>query len=482
MQNVILNTPPGYLYDEIHRKDIHIHEQQKKIDMLEHELARSKQRIEELASQLAKCSENGTKSAQGRYWSPEEHQRFLEGLNRYGPKDVKSISQHVGTRNATQVRTHAQKYFLRLEKEKNGEANTDASPEDGCFNTNKGEEESDQQEEVLDKDSNPVNNDNNTELNSEDRLSRSTSPAQDGDATSDTPKSAIPRVKGSTKAKSTPKKRKPTKRKSSSMTYPEEYVSIKTEPSTNARRKPAAPLPANSLLPTYNPIPLSSIASHTINMNPNSNPNSSSLCNKIIADTMDHVLSVMKNWTRDEYARFVEGLVYAQDEKDNNQKCQLIHQNYLPHFPIDDVIKCYSVLQGVAMKDSQQPQQIQPFSFPMGASIGSMENSNNEPESKRMRMMSGPTDHMPMYNMVPFPSAGLSDLRYGYQYQHLNNPMMRGYSSSYSYPDGSFFPSFQSPMDSNQVNSIQRSNQMDSGFDLSRMNATENDFDPINYS
>jgi len=34
--------------------------------------------------------------------------------DRYGPKDVKQISMHVGTRNPTQVRTHAQKYYLRL--------------------------------------------------------------------------------------------------------------------------------------------------------------------------------------------------------------------------------------------------------------------------------------------------------------------------------------------------------------------------------
>jgi hypothetical protein len=34
----------------------------------------------------------------------------------YGHKDVKAIARFVGTRNATQVRTHAQKYFLKLEK------------------------------------------------------------------------------------------------------------------------------------------------------------------------------------------------------------------------------------------------------------------------------------------------------------------------------------------------------------------------------
>ena len=36
---------------------------------------------------------------------------------RYGHKDVKGISSHVKTRNPTQVRTHAQKFYLRLDRE-----------------------------------------------------------------------------------------------------------------------------------------------------------------------------------------------------------------------------------------------------------------------------------------------------------------------------------------------------------------------------
>jgi SHAQKYF class myb-like DNA-binding protein len=52
-----------------------------------------------------------------RYWSCEEHSRFLEGLELYGAKDIKAISNHVGTRSSTQVRTHAQKYYLRLARE-----------------------------------------------------------------------------------------------------------------------------------------------------------------------------------------------------------------------------------------------------------------------------------------------------------------------------------------------------------------------------
>jgi len=60
---------------------------------------------------------NALQKSQPRYWTPDEHQRFLEALEKYGSKDVRAIANHVRTRNATQVRTHAQKYFLRVAKE-----------------------------------------------------------------------------------------------------------------------------------------------------------------------------------------------------------------------------------------------------------------------------------------------------------------------------------------------------------------------------
>ncbi|VFQ91739.1 unnamed protein product [Cuscuta campestris] len=51
-------------------------------------------------------------------WSAEEHKRFLEGLNKFGKGDWKSIArQCVKTRSATQVASHAQKYFIHLEKD-----------------------------------------------------------------------------------------------------------------------------------------------------------------------------------------------------------------------------------------------------------------------------------------------------------------------------------------------------------------------------
>ncbi|KAJ0657541.1 putative transcription factor MYB-HB-like family [Helianthus annuus] len=60
-------------------------------------------------------------------WSVEEHKRFLQGLEIYGKGDWRSISRMmVVTRMATQVASHAQKYFLRqasLKEDNNKEEN-----------------------------------------------------------------------------------------------------------------------------------------------------------------------------------------------------------------------------------------------------------------------------------------------------------------------------------------------------------------------
>ncbi|XWS73880.1 hypothetical protein CRYUN_Cryun02cG0167000 [Craigia yunnanensis] len=48
-------------------------------------------------------------------WTEEEHRLFLIGLQKYGKGDWRSISRNaVVSRTPTQVASHAQKYFLRL--------------------------------------------------------------------------------------------------------------------------------------------------------------------------------------------------------------------------------------------------------------------------------------------------------------------------------------------------------------------------------
>jgi len=58
---------------------------------------------------------DSTKSKKSRYWSDEEHKKFLDGIYKFG-LDLRKIAIHVGTRTAVQVRTHLQKFQDKVAK------------------------------------------------------------------------------------------------------------------------------------------------------------------------------------------------------------------------------------------------------------------------------------------------------------------------------------------------------------------------------
>lgn len=62
-----------------------------------------------------KVKAQDTERRKGIPWTEEEHRLFLMGLAKYGKGDWRSISRNfVITRTPTQVASHAQKYFIRL--------------------------------------------------------------------------------------------------------------------------------------------------------------------------------------------------------------------------------------------------------------------------------------------------------------------------------------------------------------------------------
>lgn len=61
---------------------------------------------------MAKCLE--PKPGQTRYWTEDEHERFLEAMAEYGEKAYVAISNYVETRTPKQVRTHAQKFQMKM--------------------------------------------------------------------------------------------------------------------------------------------------------------------------------------------------------------------------------------------------------------------------------------------------------------------------------------------------------------------------------
>ena len=73
-------------------------------------------------SESPKCTQ---KIDKGR-WRAEEHELFLQGIKLFG-RDWKKIESLVGTRSSPQIRSHAQKYFNKVNKGKDARENSSES-------------------------------------------------------------------------------------------------------------------------------------------------------------------------------------------------------------------------------------------------------------------------------------------------------------------------------------------------------------------
>ncbi|KAI9073171.1 hypothetical protein K1719_044877 [Acacia pycnantha] len=62
-------------------------------------------------------------------WTEEEHLKFLEALKLYG-RGWHQIEEHVGTKTAVQIRSHAQKFFSKVVRESEGSTESSMKPID----------------------------------------------------------------------------------------------------------------------------------------------------------------------------------------------------------------------------------------------------------------------------------------------------------------------------------------------------------------
>jgi len=73
---------------------------------------------EKPSTSMAKPSYSKSAAKSTGRWTKEEHHRFVEGIKKFG-KNWKQVEDFVGTRNGAQIRSHAQKFFNRLQREFN---------------------------------------------------------------------------------------------------------------------------------------------------------------------------------------------------------------------------------------------------------------------------------------------------------------------------------------------------------------------------
>ncbi|MFS7947753.1 putative transcription factor MYB-HB-like family [Helianthus anomalus] len=70
----------------------------------------------ELQSNLFQTRKPYTITKQRERWTEDEHNSFLEALKLYGRawQRIEGTKEHIGTKTAVQIRSHAQKFFTKV--------------------------------------------------------------------------------------------------------------------------------------------------------------------------------------------------------------------------------------------------------------------------------------------------------------------------------------------------------------------------------
>lgn len=297
-------------------------DQQRKIQQLEDELRQARDQVDMMNNQLNSYEQDRAKEKkkpQSRYWTPEEHQRFLEALQKYGHKDVKSISMHVSTRNATQVRTHAQKYFLRLERERRKKEESvggEAYDSSGSF-----EDDGSPEDESMTSHMTSVS------------ISSLTLPGSPAVMMND---------------------------------------SVGTPPGTPGESNPGTP---GSTSGVGSPSPAPSSSSPIPVRRRRATSFITVAQARLAAQHRDSVLvGLPPTWTIEDYDQFMKGLLSMADKHDDVQTlCRLIREQYLPHHTPDEVELCYrNVLRNIKHKPLSSPKRRRTNSRPepLSSSLG----------------------------------------------------------------------------------------------------------------
>uniref|UniRef100_A0ACD6AIY8 Uncharacterized protein n=1 Tax=Avena sativa TaxID=4498 RepID=A0ACD6AIY8_AVESA len=85
------------------------------------------QPMEGMSELPVKARKPYTITKQREKWTEEEHEKFLEALKLYG-RSWRQIQEHIGTKTAVQIRSHAQKFFSKVVREPTAKISIEIPP------------------------------------------------------------------------------------------------------------------------------------------------------------------------------------------------------------------------------------------------------------------------------------------------------------------------------------------------------------------